>query len=216
MTQAISTDDLSITIATRSDLSEMAALLANAFSTREPPAVAAGFPAEKIEALAHVFGGKSIHEGLGVIARAGDSGAMIGAVLAHDFATPPPDEITPLVPVFEPLLVFLDQLESAYSGSQDIGPESHVHVFMIAVDDAWGGRGIAQDMLSICLSNAAGKGYRTAFTEATSQISRHVFHTLGFEERAFARYLDFKFKNGHPFASIREHGGCALMDKNLG
>lgn len=215
MDQPVRDGGVTISVAVHSDLDEMAALLAEVFSTREPPAVAAGFAASKIAALATVFGAKSVRENLSVVARSSD-GAMVGAVLAHDFANPPPDEIEPLVPVFAPLLAFLDQLEDTYAKTHDIAAGGFIHVFMIAVEGNWLGQGIADQLVQACMSNGASLGYRMAFTEATSKASRHLFQKTGFQQRHFARYADFEFDGGRPFATISDHHGCALMDKTLG
>lgn len=202
-------------IATPADLSDLAEFLSDVFSKHEPPAVAAGFPARKIEALATVFGAKSIQEKLSVVARADGTGKIIGAVLAHDFGTPPSNDIEPLIPVFEPLLAFLDGLEEKYIGKKTIESGDFLHVFMIGVDEAWSGNGIAQQLLHTCISNGASHGYQAAFTEATSERSRHVFQSIGFQEKHFAAYEDFVFQGSRPFASIHHHKGCALMDLKI-
>jgi len=204
-----------VNIAGPTDLADLADLLGGVFSKREPPAVALGFPARKIEALAKVFGAKSIQEKLSVVARSEDTGKIIGAVLAHDFGTPPSDDIEPLIPVFEPLLAFLEQLEEKYTVTKSIVAGDFLHIFMIAVDDVWSGKGVAQQLLQACIVNGASHGYRTAITEATSDASRHVFRNIGFKERHFSSYADFVFQNARPFASILEHRGCALMDMQI-
>ena len=204
-----------VNIAGSTDLADLAELLGDVFSKREPPAVAAGFPARKIEALAKVFGAKSIREKLSVVARSEDTGKMIGAVLAHDFGTPVSNDIEPLIPIFEPLLAFLGQLEEKYSVTKSIVAGDFLHVFMIAVDEAWSGKGVAQQLLHACMVNSASHGYQTAFTEATSDASRRVFRNIGFQERHFASYGDFVFQGSRPFASILEHKGCALMDMQI-
>ncbi|MFK5977616.1 MAG: GNAT family N-acetyltransferase [Rhizobiaceae bacterium] len=207
--------EFTISIASSADVVDMAILLGGIFSKSEPPAVAAGFPASKIEELAKVFGEKSVRENLSVVARSSDTGDTVGALLAHDFGTPPPDEIGPLVPTFEPLLAFLGQLEDKYRTTHTIAEGDFVHVFMIAVDDAWSGKGIAQQLLQACMSNGASNGYRFALTEATSDLSRHVFRNIGFQELHFASYEDFEFQGTRPFASISDHKGCALMEMKI-
>ena len=204
--------DVTFNIALSADLGDMAALLGDVFSRREPPAVAAGFPAPMIEKLVAVFGAKSVREKLSVVARSTQTGEMVGALLGHDFGTPPSNEIEPLVPTFEPLIVFLDQLEDPYRAAGTIAAGDFIHIFMIAVADNWSGKGIAQQLLQACMGNGAQRGYRTAVTEATSEVSRRVFQNIGFQEQHFARYETFDFQGARPFASISDHKGCALMD----
>lgn len=215
MGTTIENQGFTIHIAISADLAGLAGLLAEMFSKHEPPAVAAGFPAHKIEALATVFGAKSISENLSMVARSIDTGKIIGVALAHDFGMPPSDEIEPLIPTFAPLLAFLEQLEDQYLATRSIAAGEFVHVFMIAVDEAWSGKGIAQQLLQNCIRNSASQGYDTIFTEATSDVSRRVFRNIGFAEQHFAGYENFEFQGTHPFASIKEHNGCALMDMKI-
>ncbi|MEP1355125.1 MAG: GNAT family N-acetyltransferase [Tateyamaria sp.] len=207
--------DFAVKIAAAADLSDLAVFLSDVFSKHEPPAVAAGFPVRKIEALATVFGAKSIQEKLSVVARAGDTGKIIGVALAHDFGTPPSSDIEPLIPIFEPLLAFLEGLEEKYLATKTIEAGNLLHVFMIGVDESWSGNGIAQKLLHTCIANSASHDYKTAFTEATSERSRHVFRSIGFQEQHFAAYEDFVFQGSRPFASIQGHKGCALMDMKI-
>ena len=48
-----------------------------------------------------------------------------------------------------------------------------------------------------------------------SEAAKEAFRKAGFEERHFARYDAFEFEGTHPFASIRDSAGCALMDMSL-
>lgn len=206
---------VTLNIARQADLAELSDLLGSVFSKRDPPAVAAGFSKENLEALARVFGAKSIQEKLSFVAREKDTGRMIGVALAHDFGRPPSNEIAALIPYFEPLLAFLEQLDEKYTSTKTVVAGSFLHIFMIAVDEAWSGKGIAQQLVRECTANGGRHGYHTAFTEATSEVSRCVFRNNGFEEQYFASYEDFEFKGSFPFASIHEHKGCALMDMKI-
>lgn len=204
-----------VNIAGPTDLSDLAELLGFVFSKHEPPAVAAGFPAQKIEALARVFSAKSIQEKLSFVARSDDTGKIIGAVLAHDFGTPPSNDIEPLIPVFEPLLAFLEQLKKECIAMKSILAGNFLHAFMIAVDEDWSRNGIAQNLLKTCILNGTNHGYQTAFTKAVSDSSRRVFRKIGFQEQCFVRYGDFIFQNSRPFVSIIHHKGCAVMDMKM-
>lgn len=202
-------------VAETEDIGELAHVLGQSFSRHEPPAVALGLSASQIGELVAAFGPKASDERLSVIARSVATQKAIGALLVEDFATPPPDGLDPLVPMVEPVLALLDQLEGAYRKIRSIDAGGYLHLFMIGVLDDWTGRGIAQEMVRMCLTNGATKGYRTAFAETTGTISRHVFGKLGFSELFFINYQEFEFGGKYPFSSIREHEGCTLMEREV-
>jgi hypothetical protein len=54
-----------------------------------------------------------------------------------------------------------------------------------------------------------------AVTEATNKASQHIFRKLGFVERVWRSYRDYRIDGQAVFASIVEHGGPILMDKQL-
>lgn len=197
-----------VNIAGPADLSDLAELLGFVFSKHEPPAVAAGFPAQKIESLARVFSAKSIQEKLSFVARSDDTDKIIGAVLAHDFGTPPSNDI-------EPLFIFLKQLLEECIATKSILAGHFLRILVIAVDEDWSRIGIAQNLLKTCILNGTNHGYQTAFTEAASDSSRRVFRKIGFQEQCFVRYGDFIFQNSRPIVSIIHHKGCAVMDMKM-
>ena len=84
-----------------SDLAEMAFVLGETFSRGEPMASALGMMAKDIESLVMLFASKAVAELVSVIARNSD-GRMVGALLAQDFAGPPPDGMEQITPLFHP------------------------------------------------------------------------------------------------------------------
>ncbi|MCP5073630.1 MAG: GNAT family N-acetyltransferase [Rhodobacteraceae bacterium] len=194
----------------------MAVLLGDVFSRRDPPAIATSFSASKLEEVAVVFGAKSAREGLSAIAVSATTGAIIGAVLAHDFGAQIPGEIEKIDLDSEPVIALIDGLEDAFRESHDVVPGKFLHIFMIAVRDDWTGKGIAHELIQSCLNNAGTKGYRLAFTEATNKTSQHIFRKIGFEQKCIAGYEDFEFRGQRPFKSIGDQVGCALMETKIG
>lgn len=63
---------------------------------------------------------------------------------------------------------------------------------------------------------AAANGYRTAVTEATGSMSRHVFRKLGFVDRFQVPYREFMFDGQRVFSSIEGVDGTVLMTRELG
>jgi hypothetical protein len=162
-------------VAEEGNFAAMAYLLGGTFTRNDPPAVAIGAPAAQFGNLVTAIGAKVPDEGISVVARAADSREVIGALLVEDFGTPLPELSDQLVATFEPVLVLLDQLEVSYQEIRTIIPGRFLHRLLIGVSDNWTGRGIAQEMVRLCLKNGVEKGYRPAFAEATSDKSRRVF-----------------------------------------
>ncbi len=200
-------------IAETNDIGALAQVLGESFSRHEPPTVALGHSASQVENLVTAFGAKASDDGVSVIARSTATQQVIGALLVEDFASPPPVGLDRLTPVFAPVLTLLDQLEKSYRKTRSIKPGCYLHLFMIGVLDDWTGKGIAQEMVRMCLIHGAAKGFHTAFAEATGTTSRHLFSKLGFAEVAFLNYKTFEFEGQHPFASIKGHDGCAFMER---
>ena len=86
---------------------------------------------------------------------------------------------------------------------------------MLAVDTNFVGHGIAQQLVTACLSNASQKGYTHAVTEATGVVSQRVFRKLGFTDRANVTYADYRYEGRPVFASIRDHTATILMDRTM-
>ena len=104
---------------THADVDEMSRLLGDVFVQRDPPAVAVGLTAPEFETFVRLYGPKADAEGLTVVARSTATGKMIGALLAEDSATVPPDGFEQLSPKFNPIFDILGQLDGEYSGSRD-------------------------------------------------------------------------------------------------
>jgi GNAT superfamily N-acetyltransferase len=83
------------------------------------------------------------------------------------------------------------------------------------VAERYSGRGIARQLVTQCVANAARRGYRLAVTEATNLTSQHIFRQEGFVERVRGSYREHRFEGRAFFQSIAEQGGPILMDKRL-
>ena len=195
------------------DLAEMAQVIGEVFSRFDPLGVAIGMTAEELQAFVVVFGPKAVAEGLTIIARE-RSGRLVGAMFSDDFATPPPD-LENLPVSFAPVGALLESLDEEYRHTQTIVVGSHAHLNMLAVLPARAGMGIAQNLVKICMENAAKRGYRFAVTEANGPVSQHIFRKLGFRERFTVSYKDFRFDDRPVFASIESTKGTMLMEANI-
>ncbi|RPI55596.1 MAG: GNAT family N-acetyltransferase [Acidobacteria bacterium] len=200
---------------TQADADEMSRLLGEVFAHRDPPAVAVGLTANEFETLVRLYGPKADAEGLTVVARSAATGEMIGALLAEDSASVPPDGCEQLSPKFNPIFDILGQLDKEYSGGRVRRPGESLHLFLLGVAQGFAGRGIAQRLVAECLAHGGRKGYRVAVTEATNKTSQHVFRRQGFIERVQRSYNDHLFEGQAYFSSIADQGGPMLMDRPI-
>jgi ribosomal protein S18 acetylase RimI-like enzyme len=203
-------------ILTESDTSDMARLLGDVFARRDPPAVAVGLTGSEFEAFVRLFCPKAVGEGLSIIARSDATGDMIGALLAEDSASAPPEKLSQVSRKFNPIFDMLGQLDAEYRESRAaVQRGESIHLFLLGVTDDFAGKGVAQQLVAACLANAVTRGYRVAVTEATNKTSQHVFRKQGFAERVRRSYAAHRFEGDEFFQSIADQGGPILMDKEL-
>ena len=198
-----------------SDEAEMVRLLGTVFSRRDPPAVAVGLEPSEFESFVRLFCPKAAVEGLTIVARVASTGELVGALLTEDSASDPPEGIHELSKKFEPIFDILGQLDTEYRSERTVRPGESLHLFLLGVSESVGGRGVAQKLVETCLKNGTSRGYRRAVTEATNKVSQHIFRKQGFVERVRRSYGTHRFDGRAVFASIAEHGGPILMDKEL-
>jgi ribosomal protein S18 acetylase RimI-like enzyme len=198
-----------------SDADAMAKLLAEAFSRRDPPAVAVGLTASEFEEFVRLLCPNAEAEGLTIVARLSGTGELVGALLTEDSASEMPDEVDRLGAKFDPVFDILGQLELEYRGDQLVRPGESLHLFLLGVSEKVAGKGVAQQLVKACLEHGSKRGYRIAVTEATNKVSQHIFRKLGFVKRVELSYQTHRFNGRAMFASIAEHGGPMLMDRSL-
>jgi len=202
-------------VAEPSDAEEVIRLLSTVFSESEPPAVSMGLSARDFEGFLRLFVPATIDEGITIVARGQDKGSLAGTLLTDDFAQPAAFDGTRISPKFLPIFSMLEELDEQFRRGKTIAPGQYLHLFMLAVDRQFAGRGVAQGMIAACLENGGRKGYRAAVTEATGRVSQHVFRKQGFVERCSVLYQEFRYEDQLAFASIHEHEKAILMEKSL-
>jgi ribosomal protein S18 acetylase RimI-like enzyme len=197
------------------DTTAVVDLLARVFSAAEPPAVAMGLTQAEMERFVSLLCPAAAADGLTVVARALDTNQTIGVLLTDDFAAPPTLDPSDVSDKFGPILTMLDGLDEQYRKERAIVAGQYLHLFMLAVDAHFVGRGIAQQLVAACLANGRQKGYTHAVTEATGVVSQHVFRKAGFTERLRVAYQDYRYDGRPVFASIRDHTATTLMDRAI-
>lgn len=198
------------------DSDELSLLLGEIFANGDPPAVAVGLKPTEFEAFVRIFCRQAAAQELTIVAHCAETGEMCGALLTEDSASGLPDGIDQLSEKFEPIFDILGQLDEEYRNGEEVVPGESIHLFLLGVKQSFSGKGVAQNLISKCIANGTGRSYRMAVTEATNKASQHVFQKQGFVDRVRRSYGAYRFDGRHPFESIIDEGGPALMDKNLG
>lgn len=198
-----------------SQAEEMTQLLADAFAHREGLAIAAGISEAEFAMFVRTFLPQVAEEKLTIVARLVDSREMAGALLTNDPAceTAPPSET--LNEKFGPVADILGQVSAMYRAGRELCPGEVLHLYLLGVSERVAGRGVGQQLVSVCIENGARRRYRVAVAEATGRASQHIFRKLGFAERAQISYRDYVFNGRRVFESIAEEGGPILMEKLL-
>ena len=111
------------------DEEEMVRLLGEAFSRRDPPAVAAELTPPEFEVLVRLFCPKAAVEGLTIVARKTGTRELVGALLTEDSASALPDGLDEISPKFEPIFDILGQLDEEYRGDLAVPPGELLHLF---------------------------------------------------------------------------------------
>jgi ribosomal protein S18 acetylase RimI-like enzyme len=197
------------------DVSELVALLADVFTSADPPAVAMGVTAPEFAALVELYRSRASTQGLTMLARAETTGRIVGALLAEDSAALFPEGVGHLSRKFEPIFDILSQLDLEHRIGRQVRPGESLHLFLLGVSTVFTGRGIAQRLVSESLTRAGRHGYRIAVTEATNVVSQRVFRKLGFVEQVRRSYADYRFGGEAVFGGIAEHGGPILFEKTI-
>ena len=203
-------------VADDSDLADMTRLLAAVFSRHDPPAIATGLTPAEFEDFVRLLCPGVATAGLTIVGRSSETGELAGALLTEDSASPLPSGIERLSRKFEPIFDILGQLDADYRHGRPVASGESLHLFLLGVAEAFGGRGVAQQLVTACLDNGARKGYKTAVTEATNTVSQHIFRKQGFVDRVQRSYRDHRYEGRAFFAAIDGHVGPILMDRPLG
>jgi len=196
-----------------SDVDEMVELLAEVFTRSDPPAVAVGLTPGEFGALVRLLGPSAGREALTIVARLAESGELVGALLTEDGASGLPDGMERLSSKFDPIFDILGQLGVEYRGGSEVRAGEVLHLFLLGVSPRAAGRGVAQELVRVCLENGARLGYQLAVTEATNKVSQHIFRKGGFAERVERSYGAYRFEGRAVFASVADQGGPILMDR---
>ena len=95
-----------------------------------------------------------------------ETNQIVGVLLTDDFGAPPPVDFSEISDKFIPILTMLEGLDENYRQGRAIVAGQYLHLFMLAVDIHFAGRGIAQQFVT-----AFSRDYLLAYS-ATSSLKK--------------------------------------------
>lgn len=155
---ATSRDAFHCEVLRAADVGAAIALVARAFSADERLGVAVGVTAAEMVELIQPAAARVVADGLTVVARDAASGELAGVLITDDFASLLPMESEGMSPKFDPIFGLLGRLDEAYREARTIAPGEHLHLFMLATEARYRGRGVAGRLARACLANGGRLG----------------------------------------------------------
>jgi GNAT superfamily N-acetyltransferase len=188
-------------------------LFGRVYARSEPLTVAVGQTSAEFADWMRGLCPRAADEGLSLVAHRTGDPAPIGALIAGDAATPYADRVA--TEPDDPIHALLSELDAQYRADRVIVPGQWLHLMLVVVADEAAGQGLASRLIATCIGQAARRGWRHAYAEATHRGSQRAFARLGFEPRLRRDYGRWRFRGALPFARVADHGGVLLMDRAL-
>ena len=193
-----------------SDIGEASKCLARAFSKGEPMTSELGITEEEFEVFSKEICEKATVHQLSIVVRDKESDQLIAcSIIGID-----EDEqsIPELTNKFDPIFALLDHLSSSLPRIKE--SEKAAHIFTIAVDEAYQGKGIAKMLLALQINVLKEAGYDYFYGEFTNNRSyQAVLQVVKSDAQNSSKvsYADFCYKDQYPFKNLE---GSAVAYRN--
>ena len=195
---------------------ETAELVVTTFNEREPLANVNNAPPKEFAEFILALTEHCANNGLGFVATESTTNKVIGAILASDLAEVLNQADNHEDEPANPIACLITELNKSHFKDQVLAENTYLNIKFVAMDERFNGKGIVNELIAKCISEAKNKGFRYAQAEATGNISQHIFkNKLGFEEKAFIKYSEYTLDGEQPFAEIKEHEGIKLLIKEI-
>jgi GNAT superfamily N-acetyltransferase len=199
---------------TDADCKPMADLFAKTFCAGDPLELATGITeAEFAEMVCFDFP-LLLRDNLTLALREKATGVMVGAFAALDAATPFENSTGKISPKFRPVASIVNTLHHPYMEQLKPAPGSCVYLYMIGIQSAWQGQGLAQALAMAMESRSRSLGYSKMVAITTNVLSFRIFTKLAFIEQTSRSYQNFVFENSPVFASIDPLHRLSLLEKS--
>ena len=190
--------------------------LTTTFLHGEPMTRNLGISPRTFQALAEVVCTKAALEGMSVLAKDSDTGAIVGCLMSEDFGRDPGDPPERVPADFAPFLALLSNLDENFKKIHSSSGHEVLHEFMIGVYPEYQGRKIGYHLVEANNQLGRMKGFQGAIAEVGGPISQRIFidqHRYHVVDAI--KYKDFRFQGKRWFEGIVDGEDCKLVYKDL-
>ncbi|CAM3548861.1 GNAT family N-acetyltransferase [Parendozoicomonas haliclonae] len=197
-----------------SSVDDVASLIVSVFMEREPLAMLDSSDGNEFKVYLTNLGTRAAQTGMSLVARCRFSNRVVGAVICADLAGAHHGEDEG--GDADPIEVMVEKLNSDYFGQTSPESGQYFSIKFIAASADFTGQGMVTDLIEQSLQIAQEKGFVFAHTEASGNISQHMFmNKFGFVEKNAIAYSEFTLNDAQPFAAVQGHKGIKLLIKSL-
>ena len=190
--------------------------LTTTFLNGEPMTRNLGITPRMFQDLAEVICTKAAVEGMSVLAKDYDTGAMVGCLMSEDFEGEPLDPPDTVPSDFAPFLALLSNLDDNYKRTHPPLSNELLHTFMMGVYPEYQGRKIGYHLVEANNQLGRMKGFKATIAEVTGPISQRIFIDQHHYQIVDAiKYKDFRFQGKCCFEGISDCDSCQLVYKDL-
>eukprot|EP00698_Gefionella_okellyi_P005884 TRINITY_DN15316_c0_g1_i1.p1 TRINITY_DN15316_c0_g1~~TRINITY_DN15316_c0_g1_i1.p1 ORF type:complete len:214 (-),score=42.84 TRINITY_DN15316_c0_g1_i1:155-796(-) len=201
------------------DVEDVAALLVQEFTLREPLGLCVPMKDENTYIWAHGIASGGVEENLSLVVREASTRKLAGFLVCTDLCAD--NKVVQEAPSPKSLgIIFgmIQQCEAAFFSHYGHAPKhgAVVSLNFLAVSPDFGGRGLASELWKRVLQRCRDSGYRYAVSECSGALSRRVAEKNGMKCTFMVRYDEYEWQGVKPFMKIAaEHRGMALMECKL-
>ena len=186
----------------KSDIKEVAQLVANAFLKGEPLTSYLKIPDEDMFSLFLTYTEQIFDDGLCLVCH-DHTARIVGVTLCRDLKTEV--DYSSVSQRFLPIFALLDKLVNKAFPPPKIATLKRgqgLEIFATAVEPTQAGKGIGRWLIKTASAFFAAQGYAFSISESTSPITQSLRKQCGFEALATVEYDKFEYEGEKPFAGI--------------
>ena len=201
-------------ILTNEQIEEACQVVGRAF-THEPMTAALNLSYQQVYDDFKMVVEKLIPEGMSFAAIDTKTNTIAGVCINKDFIVEPVaegEDHSDALAVFD----LVDELDAQSPELKQLSEHEMFHLYILAVDDAYVGNGIAVELAKHTDELAKNLGFKQMVVEATGPMSQHIcIDRIGCKEIGRVNYKDFEFHGEKVFKDIKEVDACLLVRKDL-
>ncbi len=219
------TPELYFKLITEEDVEATAACFAKVFSESEPTSIVLNITPEKFYPVAFTASRNIAGTGNGIVVKTKAEDTVVAYSIFHDYDVNPIEGLEDMAPEFVPVFAMFESMDEKYRRDFPYQPGEVYYGFAGGVDYDWYRRAgasagpataLVAKLIELSLEIGQKRGYRRCLSHVTNTFPISVLRDkFGFEERYHVDYKTYEFEGTKPFAAMRGHHRCALMEKRF-